>query len=249
VVVTIGGLPLDLDLQFPHERRYALGFQFGYRNPQADIDRYLFKTNLRSGDVVLDVGANIGVTAAEALACGASEVICVEPENNLATRLRALSSLCPKQLFVHHCALGEREGVGELILSTAHNQGHTISPDMAGLFPHLYRGHRQEVTLSTIDMILLHKTSTVWKIDAEGAEAEIIRGARATLARSPPRAILIELYEPFVEEVVGLLPGYRVRRAAISKHDYTLRLLDQVGGSLPDEFCQTSPTYVFTRAV
>src|SRR5262245_12795277 len=110
VQVTIGDLSLTLDLRFPHERRYALALLHDLRNPQADIDRQLFQKYGRHGDVVLDAGANVGITAAEALACGASHVICVEPEHTLAARLNTLESLAQHRMSVWHCALGAQTG-------------------------------------------------------------------------------------------------------------------------------------------
>jgi FkbM family methyltransferase len=248
VTVTIGDLRLTLDLRFPHERRYALGLLYDLRNPQADIDRQLFRTYVRAGDVVLDAGANVGVTAAEAIACGASHVICVEPERSLVERLKALELLSPGRMTVWGCALGARVGVAELLLSRAHNQGHTISATMTSLFPDLFDGRHQTVNVFTVDdCVLLNRSSDLWKLDVEGMEADLIKGARRTLERSPPRTIVAELYDPFVDNVIKLLPGYHVQRAALAKTDYKLHLLDRIGGLLPDEFCSTSPTYVFTR--
>jgi FkbM family methyltransferase len=247
VEVTIGGLPLKLDLRFPHERRYALGLLHGLRNPQADIDRQLFQKYVRSGDVVLDAGANVGVTVAEALACGAKRVICVEPEHALVTRLRALESRAQDRMCIWHCALGAEIGFAELLLSQAHNQGHTISPKMTSMFPELFDGKLERVDVSTIDIVIGNQASDIWKLDVEGSEVDAIRGARRTLERSPPRLIFAELYDPFVDEFIALLSRFQVKRAALSKASYTLQLLDQVGGSLSDDFCQTSPTYVFAR--
>jgi FkbM family methyltransferase len=247
ITVTIGDLKLRLDLSFPHERRYALGFLFNLRNPQADIDRLIFRALVQVGDVVLDAGANIGVTAAEALASGARHVICVEPERSLAERLRMLESLSSGRLSVCNCALGAQDGIAELLLSRAHNQGHTMSPTMISLFPDLFDGQRQTVSILTADHILLERPADLWKLDVEGLEADVIEGAKQVLRRSPPRAILAELYDPFVNNVVSLLPDYRVQRAALAKADYSLHFVDQVGGILPDTFCPTSPTYVFIR--
>ena len=247
ITVTVGDLQLTLDLRFPHERRYALGFLFDLRNPQADIDRQLFQACIHVGDVVLDAGANIGVTAAEALACGAGHVICVEPERSLAKRLKALASFSSGRISVWDCALGAREGLAELLLSRTHNQGHTISTTMTSLFPDLFDDQHQTVHVSTADSILLDRPADLWKLDVEGLEADVIEGARQTLERSPPRTILAELYDPFVDNVINLLPGYQVRRAALAKGNYGLQFLDQIGGTLPDEYCPTSPTYVFTR--
>jgi hypothetical protein len=118
---------------------------------------------------------------------------------------------------------------------------------MASLFPDLFGDQHQTVQIATVDSLVLERPSALWKLDVEGLEADVIRGARRTLERSPPRAILAELYDPFVDNVVNLLPGYQVRRAALAKADYGLEFLNQIGGTLPDEFCTTSPTYVFTK--
>jgi FkbM family methyltransferase len=247
VEVTVGNLSLTFDLRFPHERRYALGFLHGLRNPQADIDRFLFQKYVRRGDVVLDAGANIGVTAAEALACGAKHVICVEPEHTLATRLSVLEARAQGRLSCWHCALGARTGSANLLLSQTHNQGHTISPKIATIFPTIFGGNLQRVAVRTVDIILADQTSDIWKLDVEGAEADVIRGAQQTLERKPPRVIFAELYDPFVAEFAALLPQFQILRAALTKADYSLVLLDKIHGPLSDEFCQTSPTYIFAR--
>jgi hypothetical protein len=119
---------------------------------------------------------------------------------------------------------------------------------MTSLFPDLFDGRHQTVKVFTVDdCVLLNRSSDVWKLDVEGMEVDVIKGAQRTLERSPPRTIIAELYDPFVDNVIKLLPGYRVQRAALAKADYGLHFLDRIGGPLPDEFCSTSPTYVFTR--
>jgi FkbM family methyltransferase len=245
--ITIGDVEIRLDLAFIHERRYALGYLFGFRNPQADIDRLIFQETVRPRDVVLDAGANIGVTAAEALACGARHVVCAEPENGLADRLHSVAARYPGRFTICHCALGAYEGFVDLILSSTHNQGHTTSSEIRSQFPNIFGNQRQKVKLSTIDRVLATRSADVWKLDVEGAEADAIRGAKHVLTCSPPRVIIAELYDSFVSEVVNLLSEYRVRRAALGKDQYTLSFHDQIGGALPDEFCVTSPVYVFVR--
>jgi FkbM family methyltransferase len=247
VSITIGDIEIPLNLAFVHERRYALGYLFGFRNPQADIDRLILQQSVRSGDVVLDAGANIGVTAAEALACGACHVVCAEAENSLVGRLDALRVRYADRVTVCHCALGATEGFAELLLSMAHNQGHTTLPAIRALFPTIFGDQWQKVPASTIDYILSKRPADIWKLDVEGAEADVIRGARLTLKRSPPRVIIAELYDPFVGEVIDLLSGYRVKRAALTRTSYELCFLDQIGGQLREEFCPTSPVYAFTR--
>ncbi|HEX6000670.1 MAG TPA: FkbM family methyltransferase, partial [Hyphomicrobiaceae bacterium] len=189
----------------------------------------------------------VGVAAADALACGAAHVICVEPEQVLASRLGSLSDRYRNRISVWPLALDIAEGMADLLLSEAHNQGHTMSTTMTELFPNIFSGRAQRVRTTTIDVVEANKVATVWKLDIEGMEANAIRGARRTLECAPPRIILAELYDPFVDEVVGLLPGYQVERAALTKSEYTLKLLPDIGGALPQEFCVTSPTYLFTK--
>jgi FkbM family methyltransferase len=247
IAITIGDMHIDLDLAFVHERRYALGYLFGFRNPQADIDRHIFQKTVRRGDVILDAGANIGVTAAEMLACGASHVVCAEPEKGLFGRLQALRERYPHRMTIQHCALGASEGVADLLLSVAHNQGHTLSPVIQAQFPAIFGDVRQTIRVSTIDDVLAGRSADIWKLDVEGVEADVVRGARRTLKCSPPRAIIAELYDPFVDEVIDLLSTYRVSRAALTKIDYELRFVDRIGGELSGEYCNTSPVYVFSR--
>jgi hypothetical protein len=119
---------------------------------------------------------------------------------------------------------------------------------MISFFPNLFDGSLQRVIVTTLDRVLDDRRSDIWKLDVEGAEADVIKGAQLTLERCPPRAIFAELYDPFLKEVVDLLlPAFHVRRAALTRDDYTLHLLEQIGGPLAEAFCPTSPMYVFVR--
>lgn len=59
-----------------------------YRPGTTDEDTFALVRNdykhltINPGDVVLDLGANIGIFAAHAYRCGASTIICVEPEKD-----------------------------------------------------------------------------------------------------------------------------------------------------------------------
>jgi hypothetical protein len=150
-------------------------------------------------------------------------------------------------MTVLHYALGAQTGLAKLLVSKGHNQGHTLSPRIAAIFPALFDGTLQGVEMKTVDVILADRPADIWKLDVEGAEVDAIKGASQTLERAPPRAIFAELYDPFVHEFIALLPQYQFRRVALGKADYILHLLEKIGGSLGDEFCHTSPTYLFTR--
>lgn len=98
----------------------------------------------------------------------------------------------------------------------------------------------------TVDV--LPANCDVWKLDVEGAEIDTLIGARKALAEYPPRAIIAEIFDPFLDEVRSMLqPTHPVqRRAAIRRDDYSLALIE------PDDFeCeayhQTSPMYLFQK--
>jgi hypothetical protein len=69
-----GECEITFDLLFVHKRRYFARWLTALPYPQRDTDALLFQRLIRPGDVILDAGTNIGVTAALALACGAARV-------------------------------------------------------------------------------------------------------------------------------------------------------------------------------
>jgi FkbM family methyltransferase len=240
VSIKIGDVSLTLDLRHPHERRYAICAVADVRYPQKDIDTALFSAFIEPGDHVLDLGANIGLTALEALECGAANVLCVEPVESLIRRIPEDPRLDRLQ-----AAVTDRDGEAEITLSQSHNQGSTISADVVALFPNVFEGGSTErVSAVTIDGL---GDFDVWKLDVEGAEGAALRGASETLKRKPPRVIIAEIYEPFLPEVRALLATSHPTqlRAGISLESYELTLCE------PEQFdvsavYQTSPMYIFS---
>ncbi len=242
IVVKIGDVDLQLDLRQPHERRYALCAVANVRYPQKDIDSALFDKFILPGDRVLDLGANIGLTALEALECGAVHVLCVEPVQSLARRI-------PKDPRIEcvQAAVTDKQGEAEMIRSSAHNQGSTLSAEIVNLFPTVFEDAETErVRTVTIDSL---GDFNVWKLDVEGAEVTALHGASERLQQNPPRVIIAEVYDLFLPEVRALLEvSHPVQlRAGLALETYELILCE------PEEFdvskvYQTSPMYVFGMA-
>ena len=117
----------------------------------------------RSGDVVLDAGAGVGVYTREALNLGAKVVVAIEP---------APESLeCLRRNFKAEIATGR-----------------VIVVEKGVRDEELYAGAKWPVT--TIDRLVLElKLASVGfiKLDLEGGETRAISGARNTLARFKPR--------------------------------------------------------------
>lgn len=248
ISLEIAGTSIRLDLKHPHERRYAAYF-LGFRYPQAHLDRLLLQKFVQPGDAVLDAGANIGMTALEALEAGAGHVFAVEPVPELSRRIRSLNH---GSITCIEAALSDSCGSAELVLSLTHNQGSTISSALVDLFPSVYSEHHRTVQVNRLTIDSLEervRSAPVWKIDVEGSEPELIRGASGTLRKTPPRAVIVELYEPFYNEFKELMRATHpyVKRAVIDRYDYSLYMLDkELAESDPDRYQNSSPTYVFT---
>jgi FkbM family methyltransferase len=181
-----------------------------------------FVAALSPEDVVLDVGASVGLVAIFSGLAGAT-VDAIEPDPDTYSRLKrnidlnALSNVSPVQL-----ALGDE--VGEAILfsdgaagrapTLRAQAGRTVAP----------RG-TIKVQTSTIDKEIEARRlriPTVVKIDVEGAETMVLKGAKGLLSGAfgrPPRRLFIELHPEFLPsfqssetEAVEILTSYGGKR-------------------------------------
>jgi FkbM family methyltransferase len=168
-------------------------------------------TRRAAGGVAIDVGANVGWHASAMAAAGAS-VIAVEPLAANLVRLRAAVADHPT-VVIEPTALGARPGC---VQHTAPADGAYAAvsgwasagaePDGASTWP-----------VSTLDA-LWHRHGAppvrVVKIDVEGYELEVLRGARQLLANARPD-VLVETLQPagpaglFADLGYRMLPRHR----------------------------------------
>jgi FkbM family methyltransferase len=150
---------------------------------------------LRAGDVVLDVGAHVGVhalTAARRLrALGGGRVIAFEPTPDSAAAAGAAAARNGLAVEVVRAALGEADGEVEL-------RGDPRYPSHdAGVRSQFGEGDvLARAPVTTFDAWAkrtgLDRLDVV-KVDVEGAEILALRGMRATLTRLKPRLLAIEV--------------------------------------------------------
>lgn len=151
--------------------------------------------------VAVDVGANYGVYA-YALANIASKVHCIEPLSECCAYIQAFRS---DKITVHNCALSDAAGTLRLHIPTLHGRSIRTRASLeepTGTF------EIREVEVRTLDSFRLARVDFV-KIDVEGVEAAVLRGARATLERDRP-SLLIEIgrerhSRQSFDEVIGWL--------------------------------------------
>ena len=158
------------------------------------FDEYLSKPN--PGDVVIDVGANIGVYSIFASKF-AEKVIAIEPEtvnyNYLTKNIKLKSNIYPFKI-----ALGDIEGKCKLYLHTSMAHSIVFTSDKF-----------EEVSVTKLDDLkekLNLERVDVIKINAEGYELQILKGAETVIKTCTPRLLIgIHHYDSEREEVIDYL--------------------------------------------
>jgi len=155
----------------------------------------LFRQVLHEGDVVLDIGANLGVfTVLSARLCGSrGEVHAFEASpamKDILERNVALNSAT--NVTIYPFAAGERETTLPFYLANEKNAGlgslRNPGDSASGVI---------QVSVRPIDSLMSRfGTVKLIKIDVEGAEPLVLKGARGLIERDRPFLIL-ELSESF----------------------------------------------------
>ncbi|MDQ4055878.1 MAG: FkbM family methyltransferase [Thermoproteota archaeon] len=170
----------------------------------------------KEGDIVIDIGAHIGLyTIISSKRVGANgKVVAIEadPENfEMLTsniKLNQLTNVIPLNYAVY-----SKETKLKLYLPSGESgftKYNTIMPNWINTQEKFV-----EVNANTLDYLLqlnkIRQEEVNWiKIDVEGAEFEVLKGATNVLSKSKDVAILMELhgpphiYRPKVEELVNL---------------------------------------------
>jgi len=171
-----------------------------YAIKEPDTLRWLDRV-VRDGDVVFDVGANIGVYSLyAALRHPRAVVLAFEPEyaNLHLLRDNVVANGLRDRVTIYALALGDRVGLTHLQVQdlTPGSALHTESPVP---IDHTRTGRRvvmrEGIALMTLDEFcaLRSLVPNAIKIDVDGTEAEILRGAERTLRDPALRTVLIEL--------------------------------------------------------
>jgi FkbM family methyltransferase len=146
-----------------------------------DWDTAKFITKfLRAGDSFVDVGANIGLYTLPAAAKKA-RVVAVEPSAKNRSRLEenlAVNGLT--SVKIEACALGET--VGEMAFCDADALAHV---ELAGNGP--------RVPVRTLDSILPEGEISLLKVDVEGFELSVFKGAERAMRAGYLPVILFEM--------------------------------------------------------
>jgi FkbM family methyltransferase len=183
VVDLVGGLRVLCDPQFRGSH-----VAITYRGLYDYHDMMFLRRYLNEGDVVADVGANIGLFTlmVSRLVGHSGRVDSYEAVPASAERLRqniALNGVT--NVIVHEIAIGNEEGVASFIVGADDltNRLGDGSSESA---------HRISVLCRRLDNLTERQYSAI-QLDVEGAEPLVLSGAERMLAKGNPPVIILEL--------------------------------------------------------
>jgi FkbM family methyltransferase len=219
---TTGGGPRSV---LPHGEvvRIAPAYRFLTWNP---VEYEAFRGVLRPGDTALDVGANVG---AYALLFGqwvgsTGRVIAFEPAPDAYRGLArhvALNGLAAV-VETRQAAVSDRVGEAEFVSQGWAGTNHLTARGAGG-------GRIIRVPTTTVDAVCAERgiRPRLLKIDVEGAELAVLRGARQTIARMGDDGMVFVEMHPGVWRDQGLTAADIINElAAQGLHAVPLRTVD-----------------------
>jgi len=141
----------------------------------------VWERRLHAGDLFIDVGANVGSYSVLAASLGA-RVIAIEAAPDTAAILRDNAALNSKEIEVLECAVGASPGTTRF--TAGRDSVNHVDPESGPA----------SVVMRTLDDIISEQVGPVsgMKIDVEGYELEVLRGAMTALADRRIRLIQLE---------------------------------------------------------
>jgi FkbM family methyltransferase len=178
-----------------------------YANPPDLPEMLAWRRELRGGGLFIDVGANVGTYTLWAAELGA-EVIALEPAADTFGLLQENIALNGYQVTAVHAAAGDHCGTARFTVGL--DSGNSLAPDGPVV-----------TELVTVDSLIGDRPVTGMKVDVEGFEIDVLRGAARALAGHRIGLIQIEWNEmstlavgadrgPVAELLAGY--GYRLYR-------------------------------------
>ena len=177
---------------------------------EREIAAYLLQKNMEPG-VFVDIGANIGKYSI-LMAKNRWQVYSFEPVKSTLDRLKlnALVNGVNDNINIYHTALGDRSS-REMIYFDRHN--YTLA---SLVLKNKKLETCEEVKIEKLDHILNEQfdREVIMKIDAEGFEYEVLKGAQDFIRKNHP-AIIIEIWQQNSEKVHNLLNGLGYKKEEV----------------------------------
>ena len=158
-----------------------------------EFETEIFKKHLRAGDTVLDIGANIGyhtLIAAELVGPN-GKVYSFEPDpKNFQLLKKSVEANGYTNVTLEQIALANKNGQGKLFLSNEDNYG-----DLR-IFDSQDKRASTKIRLVTLDTYFKDKNPQidVIKMDVQGSEALVLKGALQTLKKNKHLKLFTEFW-------------------------------------------------------
>jgi FkbM family methyltransferase len=175
-------------------RRGMTGFTGNiYAGLHEAVDMLFLLHFLRPGDLMLDVGANVGSYTVLASGVTGARTMAFEPDPDTVAELRRNVELngLGDLVDLHPVALGASETEVRFTVG-----GDTVN-HVAGPNDKVWRTVRQV----RLDDITAGTSPVMIKIDVEGYEEEVLKGAAATLAAPGLRVVAVETVTSRIEDI------------------------------------------------
>jgi FkbM family methyltransferase len=174
---------------------------YGYRDGPFDV-------TVKSGDIVIDAGAWIGDFAALA-SCYGAETYAFEPVESSFKDLEETSRLNNGAIHAVRLGLGSREC--EMTIFLGGRSGSESAVNSAG-------GRSETITITTLDKFVNDKNIKkidFIKADIEGAERDMLSGARNVLKEFAPKLAICTYHLPddprvLKDIILGANPKYKI---------------------------------------
>lgn len=171
---------------------------------------HVMKNILKSDDIFIDVGSNIGLMAlAASKFVGLQGIVyAFEPNPETFEILKnniELNQL--KNIYVFNIALGSEQGNSFIFNSSDQNRGKSSL-----LKPHILKESGKEIRVETLDEFVCKKNISkikMLKIDVEGWELEVFKGAKDLLSSKKAPIICFEYSEELPSYNGNLLDLYK----------------------------------------
>ncbi|WP_147306389.1 FkbM family methyltransferase [Methylovirgula sp. 4M-Z18] len=196
-----------------------------------ETETQFLRRMLRLGHVFVDVGANIGWFSLVAAECVGRQgrVHAFEPQQRISAYLaRTVAANDLNDIITtYDCALSDRAGTQRIVWD---RHGANMGRAWLASAGDEARTTLNEVTLATLDALLPDAHVDVMKIDTEGAELLVLRGAATTIARCRP-LIMLEIVAPLLQKVSNATPD--ALHSFFSKQNYRAFVFDDAGTLVP----------------
>jgi FkbM family methyltransferase len=215
-IIEVQGSKMHINVNDPDPKMRKTFQTYGLNLIHEEATTTLFKKIVKPGDIVLDLGANIGyfTLLAAKLVGTKGKVYAFEPEPNNFNYLRKNIDINGyMNVSSYQKAVSNKNGKARLFICPYDSGHHTINqPDGIKKYRPDYNGKIKEIE---IDVVALEdflkdkiKKINVAKVDVEGAEVLAFEGMRNILRGNQDIKIFLEFFPLLIEEMGSSPEGF-----------------------------------------